>query len=150
MPPCVKRSWRDEREALEPRGAPAVEPRWRECESWGERARVRESVCVRERGGGGGREGGRDVYYRCRANMAHLRQSSPDYGLAFQLKVLETFQAVPSSLGSGKMLQLSAHGLQMSAHTGFSCALSRYAMNARCRLSSCTVTPFVSHRRNSE
>ena len=34
--------------------------------------------------------------------MAHIRQSRPDYGLCFQAKVLETFQVVPSSLGSGR------------------------------------------------
>ena len=38
---------------------------------------------------------------RCRANMAHRRQSRPDPGLGFQVQVLETFQVVPSSLGSG-------------------------------------------------
>ena len=29
--------------------------------------------------------------YRCRANMAHIRQSRPDRGLGVQVKVLETF-----------------------------------------------------------
>ena len=38
---------------------------------------------------------------RCRANSEHIRQSRPDSGLGFQEKVLHTFQAVPSSLGSG-------------------------------------------------
>jgi hypothetical protein len=38
---------------------------------------------------------------RCRANMAHIRQSRPDYGLGFQAKVRKTFKAVLSSLGSG-------------------------------------------------
>ena len=33
--------------------------------------------------------------------MAHVRQSRPDYGLGFQVKVLKTRQVVPSSLGSG-------------------------------------------------
>ena len=33
--------------------------------------------------------------------MAHIRQSRPDYGLGFQVKVLRTFQVVPFSLGSG-------------------------------------------------
>jgi len=32
----------------------------------------------------------------CRANMAHTRQSRPDSGHCFQVKVLKTFQAVPS------------------------------------------------------
>ena len=31
--------------------------------------------------------------------MAHIRQSSPDYGLSFQVQVPETFNGVPSSLG---------------------------------------------------
>jgi len=29
--------------------------------------------------------------YRCRANMAHIRQSRPDSGLGFDKKILETF-----------------------------------------------------------
>ena len=36
---------------------------------------------------------------RCRENMAHIRQSRPDYGLGFQGKVLKPSQDVPSSLG---------------------------------------------------
>jgi len=40
---------------------------------------------------------------RCRAKTAHIRQSRPDPGLVFQVKVLETFQGVPSCLGSGKV-----------------------------------------------
>ena len=39
---------------------------------------------------------------RCRANMAHIRQSRPDSGLGFQVDVLEPFHVVPSSLGSGE------------------------------------------------
>ena len=39
--------------------------------------------------------------YRCRANMAHIRQSRPDSGLGFQVKILTPFHVVPSSLGSG-------------------------------------------------
>jgi len=41
------------------------------------------------------------THNRCRANMAHTRQSRPHSGLGFQGKVVETFQVVPSSLGSG-------------------------------------------------
>ena len=37
----------------------------------------------------------------CQANMARVTQSGPDSGLGFQIKVLETFQVVLSSLGSG-------------------------------------------------
>ena len=33
--------------------------------------------------------------------MAHIRQSRPDYSLGFQVKVLNTFEVVPSSLDSG-------------------------------------------------
>ena len=33
--------------------------------------------------------------------MALIRQSGPDSGLGFQLKVLKAFTDVPSSLGSG-------------------------------------------------
>ena len=29
---------------------------------------------------------------RCRANMAHIRQSGPDYGLGFQVKFRKTFE----------------------------------------------------------
>ena len=40
---------------------------------------------------------------RCRANMAHVKQSWPDYGLDFQVIVLKIFYVVPSLLGSGHM-----------------------------------------------
>ena len=40
------------------------------------------------------------VPVRCRTNMAHIRQSRPDYGLGFQARVLEPFRVVASSLGS--------------------------------------------------
>ena len=33
-------------------------------------------------------------------NMAHVRQSGPDLGLGFQVKVRKPFSAVPYSLGS--------------------------------------------------
>jgi len=39
--------------------------------------------------------------FRCRANMAHVRQSRPDSGLGFQAKVLKIFSSVPSSFGPG-------------------------------------------------
>jgi len=35
------------------------------------------------------------------ANMAYIRQTRPVSGLVFQVQVLQTFQVVPSSLGSG-------------------------------------------------
>ena len=37
------------------------------------------------------------------ANTAHVRQSRPDSGLGFQVKVLTTFYLVPTSLGSGDL-----------------------------------------------
>jgi len=41
----------------------------------------------------------------CRENSALTRQSRPDSGLGFQVKVLEIFQGVLSSLGSGRGVQ---------------------------------------------
>ena len=38
---------------------------------------------------------------RCRANIANIRQSRPDSGLGFQVKVRATFQCAPFSLESG-------------------------------------------------
>jgi len=38
---------------------------------------------------------------RCRANMAHLRQSSPNSCLGSEVKGLKPFYVVPSSLESG-------------------------------------------------
>ena len=40
---------------------------------------------------------------RCRANIAHVRQSRPYSGPGSQAKVLKTFQGAPSSLGSGAL-----------------------------------------------
>ena len=42
----------------------------------------------------------RGTAVRCRANVAHLRQSRPDYGLGFQVKFLKTFQVVPFSFAT--------------------------------------------------
>jgi len=36
---------------------------------------------------------------RCRANLAHIRQSRPDAGLRLQAKTSQIFHVVPSSLG---------------------------------------------------
>jgi len=43
------------------------------------------------------------IWFGCayREIMAHIRQSRPDSGLGFHVKVVETFNVVPSSLGSG-------------------------------------------------
>ena len=38
---------------------------------------------------------------RCRANMAHMRQSRPYSGLGFQVKLLKPFQVVPVLLRGG-------------------------------------------------
>ena len=46
-------------------------------------------------------DGGPGVLPRSLAKIAHVRQSRPEFGLAFQVKVLETFHGVPSSLGPG-------------------------------------------------
>ena len=35
------------------------------------------------------------VWYRCPADMAHIRQPRPDSGLGFQVKFLKTFQVFP-------------------------------------------------------
>ena len=45
--------------------------------------------------------GGGHKPYRCPVNMEHIRQSRPDSGPGFQVNVLETYEVVPSSLGSG-------------------------------------------------
>jgi len=37
---------------------------------------------------------------RLRANMAHMRQSRPDFVLGFQVKVLKPIDVSPSALGS--------------------------------------------------
>ena len=41
--------------------------------------------------------------------MVHIRQSRPDSGLGFQVKVLAPFSDVPSSLGSGALRNIVAH-----------------------------------------
>jgi hypothetical protein len=42
----------------------------------------------------------RRMFNQCQANMAHTKQSRTGYGFGFQTNPLETFQVVPSSLGS--------------------------------------------------
>ena len=44
--------------------------------------------------------------------MAHIRQSWPDFGLGFRVKVLQFFKVVPSSLGSGEALREQAQHRQ--------------------------------------
>jgi hypothetical protein len=51
--------------------------------------------------------------------MAHVRQSRPDSGLGFEVKVLKTLQVVPSTLASGlgiKNVQRLRGGLVFKAH----------------------------------
>ena len=48
---------------------------------------------------------------RCRANMAHIRESRPDSGFGFQVKVLKTVYGVPSWLDSGKYLFAEPRGV---------------------------------------
>ena len=45
---------------------------------------------------------GVDPADKCRATMAHIRQSNPDSGLGSQVKVLKPFYVFPTSLGSGQ------------------------------------------------
>jgi hypothetical protein len=40
-------------------------------------------------------------YTSVRGNSAHIRQAGPNSGPGFRVKVFNTFQAVPSLLGSG-------------------------------------------------
>ena len=39
------------------------------------------------------------------SNVAHIRQSGPDYGLAFQMNVLKTLEGVPSWLNAMHLLR---------------------------------------------
>ena len=63
--------------------------------------------------------GARDRYERresrCRANMAHIRQSSSDSGLDFKVKVRKPFEYVPASLGRGTNM---AHIRQSNSDSG--------------------------------
>ena len=46
--------------------------------------------------------------FRYRAKSAQIRQPRPESGLGSQVEVLKTFEVVPSSLGSGRVLEKSA------------------------------------------
>ena len=48
---------------------------------------------------------------RCRANMAHIRQSRPDYAFGYEVKVHKTYPGVTSSLGSGAGSESSSGSL---------------------------------------
>ena len=57
---------------------------------------------------------------RCRAQVAHIRQSRPASGLGFQVKARKTFEVVPFSLGDGtrchRNVQRIRGGLVFKAH----------------------------------
>ena len=55
------------------------------------------------------------------AKLAHIRQSRPDFDLGFQIKVLETFSGVASSLGNGKatIAQGIGHALEPTRFLAF-------------------------------
>jgi len=44
----------------------------------------------------------------CRVDMTHVRQSRPDSGLVFQVKVLKSFQVVPLRSVEVQILALSS------------------------------------------
>jgi hypothetical protein len=56
--------------------------------------------------------------YRSRANMAHIRQSRPDSGLGFQVKVLKLFKGVPSLLRRAGVLLPEEGCLNFEKHDG--------------------------------
>ena len=87
-----------ERERVRERVREREREREREGEREGERERERESVSVCE-------ASGQPSTIRCRANMAHVSQSRPHSGLCFQINVLQRFQVVPASLGTGTSAQ---------------------------------------------
>ena len=55
--------------------------------------------------------------------MAHIRQSGPDSGLGFQVKVLKMFLVVPSSLGSGEGGTSEEGRLEFDSHLPFNFGL---------------------------
>jgi len=61
----------------------------------GATAKVLDRACIEEPSG-------------YRANMAHVTQPRPDSSLGFQIKLLDTFKYVPSSLGSGERVRRGA------------------------------------------
>ena len=64
-----------------------------------------------------------------RVNMAHVRQSGPDSGLGFQVKILELSRVAPSSLGSRLYVRnlrgrLLTHPCRLSLSLSLALALS--------------------------
>ena len=74
---------------------------------------------------------------RCRANIAHIRQSRPDSGIDVQGKVLDTFLGVPSSLESGHLCQglLANFGClhSLSMRTGYGPHSQHWKIGEVCR-----------------
>ena len=67
---------------------------------------------------------------RCRTNMAHVRQSRPDSGLGFPVKVLKTFEVFPSSRGDTSFLSLRSCPMVLgSVRNAFSCPRNRVNSN---------------------
>ena len=90
--------------------------------------------------------------------MAHIRQSRPDSGLGFQVKALEPFPVVPSSLGSGAWLySLAVHIVYyvvlqtvhcLAVQTAVTCASSAVrAVALRSKSQVPPGNPLASHRR---
>ena len=84
-------------------------------------------------------------------NMAHIRQSKPDYGLGFCVRFFKSFQVVPSSLGRGVTrvphVQLSPAPRERPAPGLFSArARTRIPFNGAAVRQFCTyVVLFCSH-----
>ena len=70
---------------------------------------------------------------RCRANLAHIRQSRPDSGLGFRLTVRKPFQLASSSLASGTQgswnLGFPLTGSGTATHTSDAARLRRRNSN---------------------
>jgi hypothetical protein len=54
--------------------------------------------------------------------MAQMRQSTPDSGLGFKAKVLETFSVVSSSIGNGCNAPKAKRGKQVLANKDTHCS----------------------------
>ena len=74
------------------------------------------------------------LQYRCRGNMAHMRQSRPDSGLGCQAKVLIPFQYAISSLGSGLALPVLKLTRWVLKFTYWVLKLTRWVLDKICQL----------------
>ena len=52
----------------------------------------------------------------CRANLAHINQSTPDSGIGVQVKMLKAFEVSPSLLASGRKRELFIDNLLVRIH----------------------------------